>query len=410
MRTWSIAWRNVWRHYRRSVITISALAFALVSMIAFTAFGSGYIRSMKRNTIELELGDLQVHAAGYLDEPSLYDRVDVGNAQLQALAQDGLVLAPRLLGAGLAATRDSSAPATFHGIDPQRDPLVSRVHQAIRHGEWLDPADPSGVVIGRKLAKQLGVEVGDELVLLTQAADGSQGNELYRVRGIFKTVNVQVDRGGVFMLISQLRELLVLPTGYHQLVVRLQGPPATGPDALASAQQRLQTAFPTADIQTWRQLQPTLASMLDSSQVSIWVLYFIVYLAIGLVILNAMLMAVYERIREFGVLRAIGVTPWGIVGLIYAEAVVECVVATIIALVVSIPVLWFLTAHGIDVSASIEGYSMSGIAFDPVMKGYVTVAGIMNPTLAMLIIVMLSIAYPAQQAAITSPVVAMRHL
>src|SRR5690606_8783707 len=193
----------------------------------------------------------------------------------------------------------------------------------------------------------LGLGIGDELVILSQGADGSMANDVYPVRGILKSVADKIDRAGVFMTHAQFRELMVLPEGVHQLILRV---PADA--ALADATAQAAAAAPEGvEVSSWKQLQPMLASMLDSGRGAMQVMAVIVYLAVGIVILNAMLMAVFERIRELGVLKAIGFGPGKIVRLIYFETAIQASVAIVVGVVLALPTNWYLTEHGLDLSA-----------------------------------------------------------
>lgn len=403
MNPFTLAWRNVWRNRRRSLVTISAMSFALMIMILYSGLVAGYMGGMERKMLDLEIGDIQVHAEDYRRKPSLYTRIDDDQRILKELEAAGLPASGRLLGAGLAAVGDASAGVAFRGIDPEQDAKVSAVGRHVAQGEWLDAADPHGVVIGRRLAKILGVKLGGEMVVLSQAADGSMANDLYKVRGILKSIAANVDQGGVYMTAEAYRELFVLPKGVHQIIVRR---PKTM--ALETAALTVGATAAGYEVKTWRDLIPTMASMLDSMEGGMMAMFVIVNMAIGIVILNAMLMAVFERIREFGVLKAVGVGPRSVFVLILLESGVQTVIATLVGCAVSLPGIWFLTEHGIDLSSMGE-ISIAGLAWDPIWKGDFSPKAFVNPILTMAFIVGLAVLYPALRAAFIRPVEAMRH-
>ena len=199
MDVFKLAWRNVWRNRRRTLVTIAAMTFALFVMILYSSLLQGYLRDMERNIVDLEVGDIQIFAGDYRENPSLYTRIEDPEALLEPLAQAGFPASARLLGFGLAAADEASAGASFRGIDIERDARVSRIHEEIAEGRWLDPADPRGVVLGKRLARTLAVKVGDELLVLSQGADGSMAYDLYEVRGTLRSMSAAVDRTGVFM-------------------------------------------------------------------------------------------------------------------------------------------------------------------------------------------------------------------
>ena len=160
------------------------------------------------------------------------------------------------------------------------------------------------MVLGRRLARTLGVSLDSEVVVLTQGADSAMAYDLYRVRGVLRSISDATDRTGFFMTADAFRELLVIPGGAHQIIVRR---PAGLP--LPEAERRIRGIVNDLDVQTWRKLMPTVASLLDSARGAMLAMFFIIYLAVAILILNATLMAVFERVREFGVLKALGVGP-----------------------------------------------------------------------------------------------------
>jgi len=401
--TFRMAWRNVWRNKRRSVVTVSAMSLALLVMILYTSLVDGYIKQMERNLLDLELGEVQIFAEDYRDSPSIYKRIKDTQKLIERLKAQGLKATARLLASGLAAGGDSSAGVSFIGVDVKQDRAVSLIYKNVMDGKWLDPAEPGGVVIGRRLAKNLNVKPGDDLVVLSQGADGSMANELYKVRGILRGITDSVDRTGVFMTADAFRELMVVSEGTHQIIIRK-------PDEmpLNDALLKVREIAPGQDVKTWRQIVPTLASMMDSVQSVMFVMFMIVYFAIAIVILNAMLMAVFERIREFGIMKALGVGPGAVLRLILAEAAIQTVLAVFIGCALSIPGLWYLTEVGINLM-SLGGITIHGLAWDPIWRASVSAQSYTGPVITLVVIVMLAVLYPAVKAAMIVPVRAIYH-
>jgi ABC-type lipoprotein release transport system permease subunit len=322
---------------------------------------------------------------------------------LSPLWKNGFDATARLLAFGMVAAGEASAGVSFRGVDIEQDAEVSEIHREVASGNWLDESDPSGVVIGRRLARILAVEVGSELVVLTQGADGSMAYDLFTVRGILRGIGDATDRGGVFLDVDVLRELIVVPGGVHQIIVRR-------PEGieLGTAEQMVRDLAGDNDVKTWRQLLPTLASLLDSTRSLMVVMFVIVYVAIGILILNAMLMAVFERVREFGVLKAIGAGPVDVMRLILAECAIQTGLAVAIGVAISIPSVAYLADTGLDIG-SLAGVSIMGIAMDPIWKAVVSPYIFAMPIGVLLSIVVLAVLYPALKAALIEPVEAMRH-
>jgi ABC-type lipoprotein release transport system permease subunit len=403
MSVWKMAWRNVWRNRRRTLATVGAMSLALLVMILYSGIVQGYLERMQRNILDLELGDLQIHAEDYRNDPSIYTAIEDPASLLAQLDSAGYGASARLLASGLAAAGDSSAGVGFIGVDVERDALVSDVHKHVAAGEWLDPAVPAGVVIGRRLGRTLNVGLGDELVVLSQAADGSMANDLYEVRGVLKSIGDAIDRTGVFMTEAAFRELFVFPEGAHRVIVR--SPQSV---QLAAAEQEVERLAAGLEVKTWRQLMPTLSSMMDSVSSVMYTMFLIIYLAIGILILNAMLMAVFERIREFGVIKALGVGPGGVLRLILTESAIQTAVALLVGCLLSIPSNWYLVTEGLELTG-LGDLTVHGIAFDPIWRSVVTTETYTGPIFTLVFIVALAVLYPAIKAARIRPVEAIHH-
>jgi ABC-type lipoprotein release transport system permease subunit len=378
---WKTAWRNVWRSRRRTLVTVSAMSFGLWTMILYSGLMSWYLRDMEARILDLEVGDLQVHAPDYRDDPSLHTHIDDAEALLAELRSAGYRATARLLAYGMAAAEESSAGVAFLGVDVARDAEVSLVHEHLLSGSWLDPADPHGVVLGRRLARMLAVDLGGEIVVLSQGTDGAMAADLYRLRGVLESIGAAVDRGGVFMTAEAFRELFILPSGVHQIVVRR--PAGTELDVAAEA---VRAAAAGLDVRTWRDL----------------------LIAIAVLILNAMLMSVFERIRELGVLKALGVGPGGILGLMFAEALIVTAISILVGVTLGAPTLYYLATEGVELT-SLTGISVMGVAMSPVWHADMSAATFGIPIGVLVLIVAIAVTYPALKAAFIDPVEAIHH-
>ncbi len=404
MRLAVMAWRNLWRYGRRTLMTVAAMTLALTTLIVWTSMVQGFLRDLETTIVEVEVGDIQVYPPEYRNSPSIFDRIDAPFELVDSLGAMGFDASARLLAGGLAAAGESSAGVSIRGVETLQDARVSMVHDRVADGTWLDPGDPAGLVIGGRLARTLDVGPGDEVVLLSQAADGSIANDLYRVRGILAPISEATDRGGVFMVRQAFLDLFAVPGGAHQVLVR------TGADQpLDVSADRIRTAAPGLEVMTWRELFPTLATMLDSVEGTMYILFMIVYLAIAILLVNATLMAVFERIKELGLLKAIGLSPAKVVRLIMLEGLFQAGLAVVAGLAIATPLLLYFSRVGINLAALGGTISISGIGLDPVMKGVVNPTVIVGPLSAMILIVFASLLYPALKAARIRPVEAMRH-
>ena len=398
-----MAWRNIGRNRRRTAVTVGAMTLGLFAMVVYMAMMEGMLNDMEETIVEIDLGDLQIHAPTYLDDPSLYTVVDDVDALLGGLHAAGFRASARLVGAGLAAAHDSAAGASLRGVDVEDDARVSVIPTRLDEGAWLDEGDPFGVVVGRRLARSLNLALGDELVVLSQATDGGIANELYMVRGILGTVSDGVDRAAVFLTEGAFRDLFFMPSGAHEIVVRK-------PDELEldAALEVAQGLAPGLDTRSWRSLVPTIATYLDSARAAMGVVSAVVYIVIAILILNAMLMAVFERIREFGVLKALGVEPRQVVALVFVESALQTGLALAAGMMLTVPMLWYLSEFGID-TGGLGGVTVMGSTFATVWRASASSAAFVIPTMTLVVLVLLAVIYPALKAARISPVEAMRH-
>lgn len=405
MRILSMASRNVVRNWRRTLVTTLAMGFAGFIMIFFAALTEGLLQTSERNAVAMNLGDVQIHAEGYRDDPDLYKRIDNAADLVCKLQKAGFYATQRVYGFGLAAAGSTSAGVQLRGVHLTNEVTVTQIHQHVMQGDWLADTDPKGVVIGRKLARTLGVTPGNEVVIIGQATDGSMANDLYTVRGILKSIGDDVDRAGFFMAERTFRELMVLPQGAHEIAV-MRPDPSRDLDSATAQVAALASGYETMN---WRQLRPVIARILDLADAQTIIMVLITYVAVAMIVLNAMLMSVFERIREFGIMKAVGVTPWQLTLLVYAETMIQVVMASIIALLSGWSVAHYYQQNGIDLSAIISGASFGGVAIDPIWCAHVTTEALVIPIVFLFLIAAASVVYPAIKAAIIRPVKAIHY-
>ncbi|MFA7382183.1 MAG: FtsX-like permease family protein [Desulfurivibrionaceae bacterium] len=402
----SFAFRNFNRARTRTRITVAAMAFACAIMIFYASLLEGWLAGMEKNAVGMDLGEFQVHARGYRADPDLYKRIAGEEEVLAQLDRAGFVAAPRLYASGLAAAGNASSGIELRGVDLLREPLVTDIHQHVWQGQWLAEDDPAGVVVGRKLARILGLKLGDEVVVVAQAADGSMANELFRVRGILKSVSEGVDRGGFFLAAAAFRRLMLVPQGVQQIVVKRR----QASEDLTRATGRLARLLPCYEVRNWRQLQPVLARLFEMSDVSLVIMLLITYAAVGILTLNALLMSVFERIPEFGVMKALGFSPWGLFAMIVVESMLQVTVAVFLALAAGLPLSFYFAIHPIDFSSFVQSSStIAGVALDAKWYCVVTVNSVVLPVIFLYLVAGLAILYPALKAAMLKPLAAIYH-
>lgn len=402
----NLAWKNILRYRHRTWVTILAMAFAGAIMIFYASLLEGWMQAMETNVVSMEMGEVQIHAPGYRDDPDLYTLIADPAEALARAAAAGFAGSARLLGGGLAAAKENSAGVAIRGIEPEAEAQVVRLHRHVKAGSWLVPGARRGVVLGQQLAVILGVRPGDELVLVGQAADGSMANDLFVVQGILKSVGQGIDRAGLFMLADDFRDFFTLGAGAHEIVLQRANPVLS----LDAAAQTLAGLFPGLEVKNWRQLQPTLARLLDLSDVSLAIMLLIIYAAVGMLTMNAMLMGVFERIPVFGVMKAIGFSGFRLFGLVVWETLLQVTLASLLALAAGLPLSLYFAHKPLDFSFLLkESSTIAGVAFEPQWYCRVTTESVLLPIFFLYVVGLVAICYPALKAALLSPVRAIHH-
>ncbi len=401
-----ISWRNLWRNPRRALISISALTAGTIALIFVHALWNGFTVDVVDGVTGLGEGEVKAHAPGYLGDRSIYKTIEDPEALLAAAREHGFDAAPRSIGYGLVARGAKSAGVQIVGADPAAERTLGDLAGHLKEGQFLSAQADRKLVLGIKLAKSIEAKTGDELVIVVQAADGSTSNELYQVGGIFDSVGDSLDRSGIYMHIGDFEPLFAMDGKVHEIAFNSHG--RLEPGRVAEI---LRPAAGTAVISTWRQLYPALASMVEMIIAMIIIVQTFFYMAAALGVMNTMLMATYERIPEFGVMKALGCSPLRIVGEVALEAWLLGMVGCAIGAVIGSSLAIYTGIHGIDVSGLMEqAISVAGIAFDNEWHPVLEAKAVWHAVAVMCGVVILSAVYPAVKAARTDPVKAMSHV
>jgi ABC-type lipoprotein release transport system permease subunit len=309
------AWRNLWRNGRRTGITLGAVVLSTTVLILTYCLTDGLIQQAVSNATGLIVGEVQIHAPLYRAERSFYQSIKDPEAIVSQAEASGIPVAPRSYGYGLASTGKNSSGVLFWGIDPKREASAFGLARNLARGSFIKQQAGKGLVIGGKLARKLKAELGSEVVVVVQAADGSMGNDIFTVSGILKTVGGGLDSGGALMHRDDFEELFVSGGRVHQIVANTRSQMELEPLAAALA-----GMAPGQEVKTWQQILPAIADMLNMFDVWLFIVGLIFGLAAGLGVMNTLLMATFERMREFGIQKAIGAGPWRIVAEVSLEA------------------------------------------------------------------------------------------
>ncbi len=399
-----IAWRNIWRNPRRSVITLSAMTFSLTLMIVAANLMEGMNHQMVGYAADRSLGHVQAHAEHYYLDKGLYDTLPL--SILKRFKDSEFRVAPRAYAFALASLGEQSAGVRIRGIDPEQEREVTDLWKHLLQGRYLLPGEAKAVILGRKIAKSLNARVGSEIALITQAADGSLGNDLYKVVGVLKTLDDATDRTTVIMPLDDFAELVVLPGRIHELAIRT--PDAMDVDLYKPGITSLLEGE-SCEVRTWKEIAPVLKDSLALNRAWTTIMLLIVFSIASLGILNTMLMAVFERMYELGLMLAVGLKPARMVLLILAETLMLAGISEVLGLGLGLLWSWRLKVKGWDLTGLFgEGFEYTGFAIENVLRATFWPEGMLQCMGIMLIISALAGLYPSVKAARLKPVEVMR--
>ncbi len=382
------------------------MAVAVAMCMSLIAFTDGMYNKMFEIMVDQQLGHVQVHHPDYLSSRQLLDTVPDAEATLRAIegVEGSLGASGRLHGMALLGGPKKSTGAQLQGLEPHRELPLTHVDDRIQQGRYLADEPAHEIVLGVGLAEDLQLGLGDEVVAFTQSADGSLGNALYTVVGLSSTGNAAMDKGGAWLHLGDLQELLVLPDQVHGITVL-----SDDPDALPAFVDRLEGAVPEGmEVLTWQQASPQTSEMMGMQSVSSWIMLGIVFAVASFGVLNTMMMSVFERTRELGVLKAIWLRPTQMVSMVLWESLFLALLSGGIGLGFGAFLDYLVVVYGFDMSAGGEGFEMMGVKLDPVIYGEVTPFSVWAPIVALIGVSVAASVYPAWRAARLQPVEAIR--
>ncbi len=403
---WKLAFRNLRRNRRRTLLTLAAMVASSSLLILSLGVFSGMFVDMLASVTEQYSGHMVVAGKGYLDRREMHATMD----QAQAVTEQASRLetfrgaSPRLRSFGLLSLGDRTQPAEVLGIDPTREIQVTQLHRKLVDGRYLDPDEDHGIVLGVGLARKLRAEIGSELVFVTQAADGSIGNDLMTVRGLFDTGSVANDNGLALVPLHWLQETIALPDQLHEVAITLKDPLQAKPTAAVLAG-RLDDRL---EVRDWGQMLPEMAEVIASYGASTLILSMILYAAAGLGIVNTLYMSVMERTQEFGVLLAMGLHPAQVRRLVLLESTVLGVLAMVLGATLGFFLTLWMKTVGIDLSGSISSITYAGGTILPRLHAEFEFRNFWLPSLLLLVTAVLAGWLPARRAARLQPVEALR--
>ncbi len=354
-----LAWRNLWRNHRRTLIMLAAITLGVWAMIFMTALMRGMVSQMVADGISALPGHVQVHHPDYRDDPSIANLIPVTDTELSARFEDaGFVKwASRVRVPAVITSEYESRGLTLLGIDPASERDLTFVDYDAVEGRFLNSSDDAGVVIGKKLASTLNTEIGKRIVLMSQDPDNDIADRGFRVVGLFEANVQSFEENYLFAGKATVQKMLRIGDQVSEFVVLGDD----YRDVEAEFEKVSQLVDGNVEVKRWFELDPYLGTMLGVMDGFVLVWIVVIFLALSFGLVNTLVMAVFERVREIGLMLALGMKPINIL----IQIIVESLLLLAIGLAMGSALAWATVQpikDGIDVSIVGEGMDMWGMS------------------------------------------------
>ena len=354
-----LAYRNLWRNHRRTIIMLSAISVGVWAMIFMIALMRGMVEDMLRDGIEVLPGHVQVHHPDYLDDPSVSNQIAMPDSSIAAAFESAGIdrWGSRVRVPAVISSERESRGVTLLGVDPQRERGLTFVDYDSVEGRFLEAVDDKGIVIGRKLAATLETDLGKRIVLMSQSPDNEIVDRGFRIVGLFDANIEALEESYVFTGKQSAQRLLRIEDRVTEVF-------ALGDDYrnTEAVYEKVATAIDSnASVQSWTEIDTYLGTMVGVMDGFVLVWIIVVFLALSFGLVNTLVMAVFERVREIGLMLALGMQPRSILGQIIIESMLLLAIGLLIGNVAAWAAVKPLEG-GIDISIVAEGMEMMGVS------------------------------------------------
>jgi ABC-type lipoprotein release transport system permease subunit len=407
--TFKLAWRNMWRNWRRTLIAVVAIVLGLILLLLFDGIIRGSDQAIFGNAVRVYGGNLQVHAPGYRDKAARLPMLPLDDpaavVQAARALPDVQAVAERINTAGIIINRGTSVPVAITAIQPDVEAPISLQAENVTQGRFLLPDDGDAIYIGKALADRLGVGVGDSVTLLGRSKNEAMRQHNFNVVGIYDLHTPDAEKGTVFIPLADAQTLYNLRGQVTEVPIFLK---QIGSEAAVMT--ALQNQLPTYEIDSWQTLKGDLKETLDAkfAYTSFFGIVVIIIASIG--ILNLMLMAVFERTREMGVLAALGMKGRQVMGLFLLEGSFIGLVGAVIGSAIGFALILLMGSAGLDFSKMTTGMGEVGVLMSGKIYPTITAADLLTRAILVVVIAALASLYPAWQASRKEPSRALHHV
>jgi ABC-type lipoprotein release transport system permease subunit len=404
-----LAARNLRRHFRRSLLTLGSISFGLAILLLLQCILEGRNQNVINRITSTYTGQLQIFPRTYLEDHAPTEQMKEDPSLWKNVLPEGSIIGARLHFPGMLSSADQSVPILLEGIEPEKEIQITEVGHQVKEGQFLE-SDPDAdcpsrqIFIGNRLANLLQVHVGSKVVFMGQAMDGTLGNDLFRVKGIFDTGSPDFDKRFVYAPLTCVQKIGLFK-GVHEAAVHLPDPSA---DLLV--QRSTQAKLPAdLEVTTWREAMPMISSVIKLNDATLVLISSALFAVIILGVINTLLMNLFERTKEFGVMMALGVTPRKLRLLIMTECFLMAVIASVVGTLIGAVGVIYYQKTGFDLRPFLGDVSYFGsFHLDLVIHPIFLWLPFLKMLFTTILVVLLAGLYPAYRASCLDPVETMR--
>lgn len=400
-----LAWRNIWRNKRRSLVVLLSVIVGVNAILFMDGLSNGFLSQILFNQISTNVSHIQIHKNGFKDNKVIQSHIP-DNKKVENTLQNtpGIkYYSKRVISFGLLSSASNSSGVYLNGIDSNLEADVSLIDDSIVEGTYLS-SNRREIIVGKKLAEKLKVGVGDKVVALSNTPDGTIGSDVFRIVGLFSTTSSEINKTYIFVNLADAQNMLEIGDKLYEFAII-----AENQNAANIIRDKIRDELDEEyEVLSYLDLLPFVILQLDMYKESMFIVNFIIGLALIFGIINSMLMSVFERINEIGVLMSIGMKNIKIFNMILLEALIIGVMGTTIGMATGYLLHLPLGHYGIDLSnfaASLESFGIGAVIY-PMLS-------IDNFIITVIMIPFISVAgavYPAYKAIKLEPVNAVRYV
>ncbi|MBN1495472.1 MAG: ABC transporter permease [Spirochaetes bacterium] len=405
----TLGWRNVWKNRRRTVLTLLTIMVGCSMIIFMKAVQKGAFGQMIEDAVSANTGHIQIHEAGFWENMSIDYALMPDKSMLSRLRSIPSIEAfsIRLHTAGFISSGSTTEGAVIQAVDPDRERAVTNIHSRILPGgRYLQKSDRKQTVVGEGLAKNLGVRVGDTIAMISQGFDGSIAAANLTVVGLFKTDNPEYDSALIILPLSQAMETFTMMGYVNSITLRLRDGMT-----MEATRDRLRQAFAGRGLEVlgWDELMPDMVQFIDMKHFGTYIFEFILFTLVAFGVMNTIQMSVYERIRELGIMMAIGTTPGQVRRMVHLESLFIALIGVLLGSSLGSALSLYFTFNPLDYSSLADQMSVWGISMTK-FPARLELSNILSTSGMMLIVSVLFTISPARHASRLRPIEAIRKL